>query len=57
MTSETRIFDTFQSDMDNKWYFWKDAWQTLAGQFDQYAEAHMALSEYLQERYGEEESG
>lgn len=54
MTSETRVF---QSDQDDKWYFWREAWQSTAGPFDEYVHAHEALAEYLKELDGNEEGG
>lgn len=54
MTSNDTIF---QSDVDNKWYFWREAWQAVAGPFDEYVQAHEALSEYLRELDDDEEGG
>lgn len=54
MTSHNRMF---QSDLDNKWYFWADAWGSIHGPFDEYTEAHMAYSQHLKDiRDGKKET-
>lgn len=44
----------FKSDLDNKYYFWLGA--GLHGPFQEYNEAHLAMSEKLKELRGEKET-
>ena len=46
MTNNARIIEK-----DGKWYFWPDAWTAAAGPFNEYIEAHAALTKYLEEHH------
>ena len=48
MTNNARIIQ-----VEDKWYFWPDAWDSAKGPYDEYIEAHAALNKYLEEHRGE----
>ena len=45
MTSESRIF---KNPFYDKWYFWDDAWQATHGPYEDYVEAHAAMTALLE---------
>lgn len=44
----------FQSEVDNKYYFWLGT--GLQGPFDEYNEAHAQLVKFIEERNGKEKT-
>lgn len=48
----SRIDNPFLSPFDNKWYFWLGA--GITGPYDEYNEAHLAMSEEIERLRGSE---
>lgn len=51
MTTEARLY---HSDLDDKYYFWLG--DETRGPYDEYVEAHKALTKLLEETNGKEKS-
>lgn len=46
MTTESRVF---KNEFDDNWYYWDESWSLVQGPFDDYAQAHAAMSKQIEE--------
>lgn len=51
MTTESRVF---KNEFDDSWYYWTEAWDFVKGPFDDYAQAHAAMSKHIEEARDQE---
>jgi phage-related protein len=45
MTNYDRVF----KGVDDRWWFWEDSWENTQGPFDEFNQAHAALTRYLEQ--------
>lgn len=46
MTQDSRVF---RNPFDDKWYFWDEAWASTQGPYEEYVEAHAALTAVVEQ--------